>query len=94
MIIHIQPKSTWLPSKGEVIINAVEVWVGSYHLGDSALGCYDLIHVDEDGNRTSFGLTGENRLTPEQFASWGKDDDWFARCIVQNIGLFPTTNGS
>lgn len=58
---------------------------------------------DEEGNVTtpaqpeqitdeSIGINGNCDLTPAQFAAWGKDDDWFARCIAQNLGLFPTTN--
>lgn len=57
---------------------------------------------DEAGNLTtpavperivdeSIGMSGHCELTPEQFAAWGKDDDWFARCIAQNLGLFPLT---
>lgn len=60
--------------------------------------------LDEGGNETmpavpgvpeqiideSLGLNGNISLTFAQFASWGKDDDWFARCIAQNLGFFPT----
>lgn len=62
--------------------------------------------TDEEGNVTtpevpavpeqitdeSLGLSGNVALTAEQFAAWGKDDDWFTRCIAQNLGLFPTSN--
>ena len=38
---------------------------------------------------TSFGLSGNQSLTPEQFANWGSDDTYFAVCIAQNLGLTP-----
>ena len=38
---------------------------------------------------TSFGLNGNDSLTPEQFAGWGTDDQYFARCIAENLGLTP-----
>lgn len=38
---------------------------------------------------TSYGLNGNESLTDEQFANWGEDDQYFARCIVENLGLNP-----
>ena len=38
---------------------------------------------------TSYGLNGNDSLTPEQFAGWGTDDIYFANCIAQNLGLTP-----
>ena len=38
---------------------------------------------------TSFGLNGNDSLTPEQFAGWGTDDIYFANCIAENLGLTP-----
>lgn len=113
MKVSIQPVSMFIPGKGSVSANLLEVRVASYQLGQGATAFYDLQKrtitpagaavFDEEGNETtpavpeqitdeSLGLNGNIALTPEQFAAWGRDDDWFVRCIAQNLGLFPITS--
>lgn len=119
MKLPIQPKTLFVPGRGNQVANLLEVRVASYQLGVGATAFYDLQRrtitpavdavpavLDGEGNVTtpevpavpeqivdeSLGLNGNCDLTPEQFAAWGQDDDYFARCIAQNLGLFPTTN--
>lgn len=113
MKISIQPKTLFIPGRGNQVADILEVRVAHHDLGVGAVAFYDLQKrtiipavqgtVDEDGNELtpyvpeqivdeSLGLSGNIALTAEQFASWGTDDDWFTRCVAQNLGLFPTTN--
>lgn len=114
MKLPIQNKTLFVPGKGNVVANLLEVRVASYSLGQSATAFFDLQKrtvtpavpevpavLDAEGNVVtpavpavpeqvtdeSLGLNGNVDLTPEQFASWGQDDDYFARCVAQNLGL-------
>lgn len=97
MKIAIQPTSFFVPGKGTVTADVLHVRIASYQLGQGASAYYEVQRrttspevpnqvVDEP-----IGISGNCDLTAEQFAAWGKDDDWFARCIAQNLGLFPIT---
>ena len=89
MTIPVVPAQFRVPAKGEVTITQLEVRVSSYSLGVTAQAYYDLQNVDADGKVTSYGLNGNDSLTPEQFAGWETDDVYFANCIAQNLGLTP-----
>ena len=89
MTIPVVPSQFRVPAKGLVEINQLFVTVSSYSLGQSAQAYYDLQNVDAEGKVTSYGLNGNDSLTEEQFAGWGTDDQYFARCIAQNLGLTP-----
>lgn len=45
--------------------------------------------VPEQTVDTPLPLSGNADLTPEQFAAWGTDDDYFARAIATNLDLVP-----
>ena len=101
MKLPIQNKTVFVPGEGNAVANVLEVRVASYQLGQSATAFYDLQRrtvtpATEDAPEQvideSLGLSGNCDLTPAQFASWGQDDDFFARSIAQNLGLFPTVN--
>lgn len=120
MKIAIQPVSLFVPGKGSVQANLLEVRCSSYQLGIGASAFYDLQRrtiipategtpavmndagtevlvpavpgEPERTNDESLGMNGNIDLTAEQFAAWGKDDDWFTRCVAQNLGLFPITS--
>lgn len=42
MLLKIKPKTIWLPSRGEVTVNQLEIRVSSYVLGVGAQAFYDL----------------------------------------------------
>lgn len=119
MKISIQPKTLFIPGRGNVVADLLEVRIAHHDLGVGAVAFYDLQKrtvvpakpevspigfpgeenyvagtpaVPEQIVDESLGMSGNVALTPEQFASWGTDDDWFTRCVAQNLGLFPTTN--
>ncbi len=119
MKISIQPKTLFIPGRGNQAADLLEVRIAHHELGVGATAFYDLqkrtvipevaatpAELDGEGNVVtpavpavpeqivdeSLGMSGNIALTPEQFASWGTDDDWFTRCVAQNLGLFPTTN--
>lgn len=121
MKISIQPKTLFIPGRGNVVADLLEVNVAHHNLGVGAIAFYDLQKrtiipavpevpevTDDDGNVVtpavpavpeqivdeSLGMSGNIALTPQQFASWGTDDDWFTRCVAQNLGLFPINSAN
>lgn len=94
MIVKIQPVQVFSPGKGLITAVQADISVARYELGKTAVGTYQLQQVDPtDPNKERVlvinGSQGQSALTPEQFASWGPDDGYFARCILENVGLKP-----
>jgi len=98
MRIKLKPQSSFVPGKGTLTINEIEVAVSLYELGGKIRGSYEVFQVTqapaEPGKeapkpkQVSAG-SGTADLTPEQAAQWGADDTFFCRCIAQNVGLTP-----
>lgn len=68
----------------------VDVRLQSMDLGASANFAYDLQSVDTTdpkNPKVKSLASGVKALTKEQFAAWGSDDAYAAKCIVAAIGL-------
>lgn len=92
MKIPIKPTQIFQAGKGLQTATHVEVRVVQIELGVKARGAYELQQedlTDPKHPRYVSLTTGQQDLTPEQYAAWGTDDNYFARTIVQNAGLIP-----
>ena len=62
---------------------------GQVVLGDSTIiggASFQWALLDDTGTVMA---TGRNALTDEQYAAWGEDDSYVARCVAANVGLVP-----
>lgn len=98
ILLPIVPKDIYIPGKGNVSANLLEVRVSSYRLKQGATAFYDLQtrtvtpasgDTPEIVADVSLGLSGNVDLTAAQFNAWAADDNWFATCVASNLGLTP-----
>lgn len=92
MKIAINPTPVFIPGQGIVTASQIEVRVQNLDLGNAVTCGYDVqsLDVTDPKNvKTKTLASGTGRLTPEQFAKWGADDSYCARCIAENTGLTP-----
>lgn len=78
MITPIQPVPAYPAEAVSIKIDDVHLTLGT------AANCQWKL-LDAEGNLVS--VPSRAALTEEQYAGWGDDDNYFANCIIENLGL-------
>lgn len=93
----IEPVTQWVPEKGLVTCDVVDVEIGRHLLGQPVRGNitlgYDEVRPEDQKDapaRFKGIISGHRDLTPEQVAAWKANDaEFFTHAITVNAGFKP-----